>query len=95
MVVKNKKPFRETGEKVKDNLNLYFACLARFDSHDDFFDFKQYFFKFCNSFVPDFENLHYLVHLNDNMNDTLVDNSSDEEIVLDTTGFHDEEVLDK
>ena len=20
----------------KDNLNLYFACLARFDSHDDF-----------------------------------------------------------
>ena len=33
--------------------------------------------------------------LNDNMNDTLVDNSSDEEIVLDTTGFHDEDVLDK
>ena len=29
------------------------------------------------------------------MNDTLVDNSSDEEIVLDTTGFYDEEVLDK
>ena len=29
------------------------------------------------------------------MNDTLVDNSSDEEIVLDTTGFHDEEVLDE
>ena len=79
----------------KDNLNLYFACLARFDSHDNFFDFKHYFFKFCNSFVPDFENLHYLVHLNDNMNDTLVDNSSDEEIALDTTGFHDEEVLDK
>ena len=29
------------------------------------------------------------------MNDTSVDNSPDEEIVLDTTGFHDEEVLDK
>ena len=29
------------------------------------------------------------------MNDTSVDNSSDEEIVLDTTGFYDEEVLDK
>ena len=29
------------------------------------------------------------------MNDTLVDSSSDEEIVLDITGFHDEEVLDK
>ena len=29
------------------------------------------------------------------MNYTLVDSNSDEEIVLDTTGFHDEEVLDK
>ena len=89
------KKLKKLRKLCKDNLNLYFACLARFDSHDDFFDFKHYFFKFCNSFVPDFENLHYLVHLNDNMNDTLVDNSSGEEIVLDTTGFHDEEVLDK
>ena len=79
----------------KNNLNLYFACFARFDSHDNFFEFKHYFFKFCNSFVPDFENFHYLVHLNDNMNGTLVDSSSDEEIVLDITGFHDEEVVDK
>ena len=29
------------------------------------------------------------------MNGTLVDSNSDEEIVLDITGFHDEEVLDK
>ena len=29
------------------------------------------------------------------MNGTLVDSSSDEGVVLDTTGFHDEEVLDK
>ena len=29
------------------------------------------------------------------MNSTLVDSDSDEEIVLDITGFHDEEVLDK
>ena len=79
----------------KDNSNLYFACLTRFDSHDEFFDFKYYFSKFCNSFVPDFENLHYLVHLNDNMNGTLVDSNSDKEIVLNITGFHDEEVLDK
>ena len=53
------------------------------------------FFKFCNSFVPDSENLHYLVHLNDSMNGTLVDSNSDEEIVLDITGFHYEKVLDK
>ena len=55
-----------------------------------FFDFG-----ICNSFVPDFENLHYLVNLNDNINDTLMDSSSDQEIVLDNTGFHDEEFLDK
>ena len=48
--------------------------------------------KFYNSFVPDFENVHYLVRLNDNMNRTLLDSNSDEEIVLDITGFHDEEV---
>ena len=62
----------------KDNSNLYFACLTRFDSHGEFFDFKHYFSKFCDSFVPDFENLH-----------------SRDEIVLDITGFQDEEVLDK
>ena len=74
---------------------MYFACLTRLHSHDEFFDFKHYFFKFCNSFVPDFENLHYLVDLNDDMNGTLVDRNLDEEIVLDITGFHDEEVFDE
>ena len=42
---------------------------------DDFFYFKHYFFKFSIFFVPDFENLHYLVHLNDNMNGTLVESN--------------------
>ena len=53
------------------------------------------FFKFCNSFVPDFEKLHYLAHLNDKMNGTLVYNNRQEEIVLDIAGFPDEQVLDK
>ena len=79
----------------KDNLNLYFACLTRFDSHDEFFDFKHYFFRLCNAIVPDFENLDYLVHLNYSMKGTLVDSNSDEEIVFDITGFHDEKVLEK
>ena len=79
----------------KDDSNLYFAYLTRFDSHDKFLDFKYYFSKFCNSFIPDFENLHYLIHLNDNMNGILLDSNLDEEIVLDITGFHDEEVLNK
>ena len=90
-----KKKLKKLRKFCKDNSNLYFACLTGFDSHDEFFDFKHYFFKFCNSFVPDFENLHYLVHLNDSMNGTLVDSNSDEEIVLDITGFHDEKVLNK
>ena len=29
------------------------------------------------------------------MNDTLIDSNSDEEIILDIVGIHDEEVLDK
>ena len=56
---------------------------------------KHYFFKYSNSFAPNFENLHYLVHSNGNMNDTLIDSNSDEEIILDIVGIHDEEVLDK
>ena len=79
----NHKKLQKFRKFCKDNSILYFACLTRFGSHDEFFDFKQYFSKFCNSFVPDFENPHYLVHLNDNMNETLVDSNSDEEIVLD------------
>ena len=46
-------------------------------------------------FVPDFEKLHYLVHVNNNIDGTLVDISSDVQIVLDTTGFHGEEFFDK
>ena len=89
------KKLKKLRKLCKDNSNLYFACLTRFDSHDEFFDFKHYFSKFCNSFIPDFENLHYLIHLNNSRNDTLVDSDLDEEILLDITGFHDEEVLDK
>ena len=77
------KKLKKLGKLCKDNSNLYFVCLTRFDSDDEFFDFKNYFSQFFNSFIPDFENLHYLVHLNGNMNDTLVDNNLDEEIVLD------------
>ena len=47
---------------------------------------------FCLRFwKPPFESL----YLNDNIKDTLVDSNSDNEVVLDITGFHDKEVLDK
>ena len=81
------KKLKKLRKLCKDNSNLYFACLTCFDSHDEFFDFKHYFSKFCNSFTPDFENLHYLFHLNGNVNGTLVDSNLDEEIVLDITNF--------
>ena len=89
------KKLKKLRKLCKDNSNLYFACLTRFDSHDEFFDIKHCFSKFCNFFVPDFENLHYLVHLNDNMNGAIVDIKSDPEIVLAIAGFHNEEVLNK
>ena len=60
------------------------------------FYFKHYFLKFCNSSFADFENLHYLVPLNDSMNDTLVDSNSGKEIIiLDIICFYGENVLDK
>ena len=39
------------------------------------------FLSFLVFFIPDFENLHYLVHLNENMNGALVDSNLDEEVV--------------
>ena len=42
-----------------------------------FFLFKHQFLNFCNSFVPDFENLHNLTHLNDvSDTNTIFDDSS-------------------
>ena len=45
--------------------DLYFECLERFESHYQFFRFKSRLFDFCESFIPDFENLHYFLHLNE------------------------------
>ena len=49
--------------------NFYFECLERFESHEEFFSFKHNFVNFCKSFVPDFDNLHYLLTLNDTGNE--------------------------
>ena len=52
--------------------DLYFACLERYESHYQFFHLKSRFVDFCKSFIPDFENLHYFLHLNeseDNVNE--------------------------
>ena len=50
---------------------------GKLDSHEPFFLFKHQFLKFCNSFVPDFENLHNLIHLNDVSDaNTMFDDSS-------------------
>ena len=49
--------------------DLYFSCLERFESHYQFFRLKSRFFDFCESFIPDFENLHYLLHLNESEDD--------------------------
>ena len=48
---------------------LYFACLERFESHYQFFHLKSRFFNFCESFIPYFENLYYLLHLNKSEDD--------------------------
>ena len=52
--------------KLSNNETLYFKCLERFESHFEFFSFTFNFLEFCNNFVPKFENLYYLLHLNTN-----------------------------
>ena len=49
--------------------DLRFACLERFESHYQFFHLKSSSLEFCESFFPDFENLHYLLHLNESEDD--------------------------
>ena len=49
--------------KLSNNETLYFKFLERFESHFEFFSFKFNFLEFCNNFIPDFENLHCLLHL--------------------------------
>ena len=49
----------------------YFACLERFESHYQFFRLKSRFFNFCGSLIPDFENLHYLLQLNESEDDVV------------------------
>ena len=62
---------------TRSNKFLFFECLEQFDSHEPFFLFKHQFLKFYNSFVPDFENLHNLIHLNDvSDTKTMFDDSS-------------------
>ena len=46
------------------------------ESHYQFFRLKSRFFNFCESFIPDFENLHYLLHLNESE-----DNVSEEKVL--------------
>ena len=49
--------------------DLQFGYLERFESHYQFFLLKFRFFNFCESFIPDFENLHYLLQLNESEDD--------------------------
>ena len=50
--------------KLSNNLSLYFKCLEHFEKIFDVSSFKFNFLELCNNFVPDFENLNYLLHFN-------------------------------
>ena len=54
--------------KFSKNDNLYFECLEKSESHNEFFNFKDNFVSFCKELVPDFDNLRYLLTLNDTSN---------------------------
>ena len=45
--------------------DLYFSFSELFGSHYQLIRLKSRFSNFCKSFIPDFGNLHYLLHLNE------------------------------
>ena len=78
------------------NEDLYFACLERFESHYEFFRLKFRFYNFSENFIPDFENLHYLLYLNESQDDASevkdLKNDISEEITDLNTSFSDDEL---
>ena len=62
--------------------DLQFGYLERFESHYQFFLLKFRFFNFCESFIPDFENLHYLLQLNESEDDV----SEEKDLENDSSG---------
>ena len=75
--------------------------MKRFESHDEFFSFKYNFVSFWKSFVPDFENLQYILILNDTSNEsTLFCDScqtlrNDLNLSIETYDKNDNEFLEK
>ena len=62
---------QNVGENSRSSVNFRIMKLCvlnvwNFESHFEFFSFKFNFLEFCNNFVPKFENLYYLLHLNTN-----------------------------
>ena len=56
--------------KLTSNEDLYFACLERFErATTNFFPLRYRFYDICESFISHFENLHYLLHLNESEDD--------------------------
>ena len=88
-------------DKFCKNDNFYFECLERFESHHEFFSFKYNFVSFCKPFVPDFDNLLYLLTLNDTGNEsTLIcysckTSGSDLNLPNEIYGKNDNEFLEK
>ena len=68
--------------KLSNNKKLCFTCLERFETNFDFFSFKFNFLEFCNIFVPEFENLYYLLHLNttDSIKESISENSESKQV---------------
>ena len=67
-----------------------------FESHYEFFRLKCRFYNFCENFIPDFENLHYLLHLNESQDDANevkdLKNDISEKIIDLNSSFSDDEL---
>ena len=56
--------------------DLCFVYLEPFEGHYQFFRLKSRFLNFCERFIPNFEKLHYLLHLNELEDDAVSNDSS-------------------
>ena len=85
--------------KLVCNEDLYFACLERFESHYGFFQLKFRFYNFCENFISDFKNLHYLLHLDESQDGAsevkYLKNDISEEITDLNTSFSDDELNER
>ena len=65
------KKLRLKNRMLANTDDLCFVYLEPCEGHYQFFCLKSRFLNFCESFIPNFKKLHYLLHLNESEDDVV------------------------